>query len=457
MNTIIEPFKIKSVEPINMNSVDDRRKIISKAHYNLFLLKSKDVIIDLLTDSGTGAMSSEQWAGIMRGDESYAGSNSYNFFESTVKEYFGFEYVIPTHQGRAAERILFEIICKKNDIVPSNAHFDTTRANIEFQGANALDLIPENYNNTQYEHPFKGNMDIEKLENVIKSDRDKIPLIMITITNNTGGGQPVSMENIKAVSKIAHANSIPFYIDACRFAENAYFIKTRESEYKNTSIPDIVKEMFSYADGCTMSAKKDGIANIGGFLCTNDELLSMKKKDLLILTEGFPTYGGLAGRDLEAVAIGLKEAMNEDYLRYRITSTSYLGKKISEYGVPILMPPGGHAIYIDAELFLPHIKKKNFPGQALACELYIEGGIRASEIGSLMFGGTDLNTNTQKLANFELVRLAVPRRTYTQSHIDYVVEIIKSVYDRRDEINGLKILKEPQYLRHFSAQLEQIG
>jgi len=457
MSIIIEPFKIKSVEPININSAEEREKIISEVSYNLFSLKSKDVIIDLLTDSGTGAMSSEQWAGIMRGDESYAGSNSYNFFESTIKNYFGFKYIIPTHQGRAAERILFEIICKKNDIIPSNAHFDTTRANIEFQGATALDLIPNNYKDTQYICPFKGNMDIEKLEDVIKNNADRIPIIMMTITNNTGGGQPVSMDNIRKVSKVARANNIPFYIDACRFAENAYFIKTREDGYSNTSITDIVKEMFSYSDGCTMSAKKDGIANIGGFLCTNDELLSRKKKDLLILTEGFPTYGGLAGRDLEAIAIGLTEAMNEDYLKYRITSTSYLGKKISEYGVPILLPPGGHAIYIDAELFLPHIEKKYFPAQALACELYIEGGIRTSEIGTLMFGGTDLNTNKEKLANFELVRLAIPRRTYTQSHIDYVIEMIKTVYDRRDKINGLKIVKEPQYLRHFSAQLEKIG
>ena len=457
MKTIIEPFKIKSVEPIYMNSVKEREKIISDAHYNLFSLKSKDVIIDLLTDSGTGAMSSEQWAGIMRGDESYAGSNSFTFFESTIKEYFGFEYVIPTHQGRAAEKILFEVICKKGDIIPSNAHFDTTRANIEFQNAIALDLVPENFDDTQYIHPFKGNMDIDKLQNIISSDRDRIPLIMMTITNNTGGGQPVSMTNIKEVSRIARTNNIPLYIDACRFAENAYFIKTREDAYKDIPIVDIVKELFSYADGCTMSAKKDGISNIGGFLCTNDELLSMKKKDLLILTEGFPTYGGLAGRDLEAIAIGIKEVMNEDYLKYRITSTSYLGNKISEYGIPILLPPGGHAIYIDAELFLPHIEKKDFPAQALACQLYIEGGIRTSEIGTLMFGGTDLNTNKAKLANFELVRLAIPRRTYTQSHIDYVIEIIKSVYKRRNEIHGLKIIKEPQYLRHFSAQLEQIG
>jgi len=447
MKVIIEPFKIKSVEPICMNSKKDRIRIIKEANYNLFLIESKNVIIDLLTDSGTGAMSSEQWAGIMRGDESYAGSNSFARFYKVVNNFFGFKYVIPTHQGRAAEKILFEVICKKGDIIPSNAHFDTTRANIEFQGAIAEDLIPENCANTQFDHPFKGNMDTNKLEKIIKENRNKIPVIMMTITNNSGGGQPVSMDNIKNVSAISKRNNIPFYIDACRFAENAYFIKKREQGYKNTSIEDIVKEMFSYADGCTMSAKKDGISNIGGFLCTNDNDLSKKKKDLLILTEGFPTYGGLAGRDLDAIAIGLTEAMSEDYLEYRILSTSYLGKKINEYGVPIILPPGGHAIYIDAGLFLPHIPKNQYPGQALACALYIEGGIRSSEIGSFMF-----KDNAQN----ELVRLAVPRRTYTQSHIDYVIEIIKEVYNKREKISGLKIIEEPKYLRHFSAKLEKI-
>ena len=447
MKVIIEPFKIKSVEPICMNSKKDRIRIIKEANYNLFLIESKNVIIDLLTDSGTGAMSSEQWAGIMRGDESYAGSNSFARFYKVVNNFFGFKYVIPTHQGRAAEKILFEVICKKGDIIPSNAHFDTTRANIEFQGAIAEDLIPENCANTQFDHPFKGNMDTNKLEKIIKKNRNKIPVIMMTITNNSGGGQPVSMENIKNVSAISKRNNIPFYIDACRFAENAYFIKKREKGYENTSIENIVKEMFSYADGCTMSAKKDGISNIGGFLCTNNAELSKKKKDLLILTEGFPTYGGLAGRDLDAIAIGIKEAMSEDYLEYRILSTSYLGKKINEYGVPIILPPGGHAIYIDAGLFLPHIPNEQYPGQALACALYIEGGIRSSEIGSFMF---------KDKAQNELVRLAVPRRTYTQSHIDYVVEVIKEVYDKRETIRGLKIVEEPEYLRHFSAKLELI-
>ena len=441
---IIEPFKIKSVEPISINSKIEREKNIHDFNYNLFLINSKDVIIDLLTDSGTGAMSSEQWAGIMRGDESYAGSNSFERFNKIIKNIFGFQYVIPTHQGRAAEKILFEVICKKGDIIPSNAHFDTTRANIEFQKAIAKDLIPDNFRDTQLENPFKGNMDIPKLQKLIDEHLDKIPIIMMTITNNTGGGQPVSMSNLKEVSRIAKNYNIPLYIDACRFAENAYFIKMREEGYENHSISDIVQEMFSYADGCTMSAKKDGIANIGGFLCTNNEDLSVKQKDLLILTEGFPTYGGLAGRDLDAIAIGLYEAMDIDYLNYRITSTAYLGKKISEYGVPVLLPPGGHAIYIDAGLFASHIPKEQFPGQALACELYVEGGIRTSEIGSLMFGDN---------APHELVRFAIPRRTYTQSHIDYVVEVIKDVYDRRKKIKGLKIIDQPDFLRHFSAKL----
>jgi|TARA_B100000959_G_scaffold13188_1_gene13017 tryptophanase len=456
MNTIIEPFRIKSVEPIKLNSIKDRKENIKNADYNLFKLHAKDVIIDLLTDSGTGAMSTEQWAGIMRGDESYAGSNSYIRFEKIIKKYFGFDYVIPTHQGRAAERILFEVLCNKGDVVPSNSHFDTTRANIEFQGANAINLIPNKYNDTQSIYPFKGNMDIDQLKKIVKNKSNNIPIIMMTITNNTGGGQPVSLSNIREVSKIAKKYNIPFYIDACRFAENAYFIKTREKEFKNTSIVDIVKEMFSYADGCTMSAKKDGIANIGGFLCANDKELSKKEKELLILTEGFPTYGGLAGRDLEAVSIGITEAMDEDYLHYRISSTKYLGDKISKFGVPILLPPGGHAIYIDAKLFLKHIKKENFPAQTLACELYIIGGIRTSEIGSLMFGKFNPIKKTNTYASYELVRLAIPRRTYTQSHIDYVVEIIKKVYLDRTIISGLEIVEQPEYLRHFSAKLRKI-
>ncbi len=456
MKTIIEPFKIKSVEPIKINTLEERREIIKNANYNLFKIKSKDVIIDLLTDSGTGAMSTQQWAGIMKGDESYAGSNSFELFENTIKSIFNFKHIIPTHQGRAAERILFSIVCDENSIVPSNAHFDTTRANIENRGAEAVDLMPKEYKNVELYFPFKGDMDIEKLKNLIenKSQDKNIPLIMLTITNNSGGGQPVSMDNIKEVSEIAKKYKIPFYIDACRFAENAYFIKKRDEKYKNTEMKDIVKEMFSYADGCTMSAKKDGIANIGGFLCTNDSFLAEQQKNLLILTEGFPTYGGLAGRDLEAIAYGLKEVLDEDYLNYRIVSTSYLGDKISNAGVPIMKPPGGHAIYIDAKLFLPHLKNDEYPAQALATELYVVGGIRTSEIGSLMFGKYDDETGEEKFADLELVRLAIPRRTYTQSHMDYVIEIIIKVFNNRKNIKGLKIIEQPKYLRHFTASLD---
>ena len=400
-------------------------------------------------------MSTNQWPGIMKGDESYAGSNSYLIFKKMITEVFGFKYVLPTHQGRAAERILFSVLCNKGDVVLNNTHFDTTRANIEFQNAVAIDLIPDECKDTQYIAPFKGNMCINKLnKHIEKIGKDNIPLIMITLTNNSGGGQPVSMQNIKDVSSIAKKNNIPFYIDACRFAENAFFIKTREEEYSDKSINSIVKEIFSYADGCTMSAKKDGIANIGGFLCTNDKEVADKNKNLLILTEGFPTYGGLAGRDLEAISIGINEAMNEDYLNYRITSTSYLGNKLSSYGVPILKPPGGHAIYIDASLFLPHLNKEDYPGQALACELYLHGGIRTSEIGSLMFGGKDSNGD-EFYSEYELVRLAIPRRTYTQSHIDYVIEMICEIYDNRKNITGLKIKDEPEFLRHFTAKLER--
>ena len=450
MKTIIEPFKIKSVEPIKLNTIEQRNKLLKEAFYNLFLLKSKDVIIDLLTDSGTGAMSTNQWAAIMRGDESYAGSNSFKYFYDTINELFGFEHIIPTHQGRAAERILFTTLCKEGDIIPSNSHFDTTRANIEFQGAVALDLVPDEYKDTQSYFPFKGNIDISKLEEVLKNNKN-IPLIMLTITNNTGGGQPVSMKNIADVSRLAKIYNVPLYLDACRFAENAYFIKLREKEYANETIENIVKKMFSYADGCTMSAKKDAIANIGGFLCTNNKDLSNKQKELLILTEGFPTYGGLAGRDLEAIADGLKEVISEDYLHYRIISTKYLGDKLNEYGIPILLPTGGHAVYIDAKIMLPHIPQKEFPGQALACELYLEGGIRSSEIGSLMFGKGE-----KSFAPQELVRLAIPRRTYTQSHIDYVIEIIRNVYDRREKIKGLEIVEAPKFLRHFSAKLKKV-
>tara|TARA_Y100001936_G_C16052847_1_gene658991 strand:- start:639 stop:2021 length:1383 start_codon:yes stop_codon:yes gene_type:complete len=456
LKTIIEPFRIKSVEPIKLNTRSERESILGVAHNNLFLVNARDVIIDLLTDSGTGAMSSQQWAGVMLGDESYAGSNSFILFEKTVKDLMGFKNIIPTHQGRAAERILFSTMTKKGDYIPSNNHFDTTRANVLEVGASPVDLVCSEASDFDSNFAFKGNIDIEKLKQfIIEKDPCNIPILMLTITNNTGGGQPVSMDNIKKVSLIAKQYKIPFYLDACRFAENAYFIKLNEEGYSNKSVKDIVREMFSYADGCTVSAKKDAIANIGGFLCTNDDNLAKKKKDLLILTEGFPTYGGLSGRDLEAVAYGLKEVIDEDYLEYRIKSTKYLGEKLNELGIPIINPPGGHAIYIDAQKFLPHIPINQFPGQALACELYIEGGIRTSEIGSLMFGGKDDNGNLLFAAH-ELVRLAIPRRTYTQSHIDYVIEVMKSIKDKSHKIKGLKIIYESRTLRHFTAKLERI-
>ena len=444
--TIIEPFRIKSVEPIRWTTRDERTELLRRAHYNLFLLQSDDVLIDLLTDSGTGAMSTHQWAAVMQGDESYAGSPSFNRFRHSVQEITGYNHVIPTHQGRAAERILFNVMCKSGDVVPNNTHFDTTRANVEAVGAEAVDLLLPTGREPQTRLPFKGNMDVVALEELIhRVGRKRVPLVMLTVTNNSGGGQPVSMENARAVSDVCHRHGIPLYFDACRFAENAWFIKQREPQYVDKSPKQIAQEMFALGDGCTMSAKKDGMANIGGFLCTNDDVLARQEKDLLILTEGYPTYGGLAGRDLDAIAVGLQEALEEDYLRYRIASTAYLGDHISSKGVPIVQPPGGHAIYIDAAAFLPHIPKEQFPGVALAAELYLEGGIRSVEIGSLMFGPA---------AQMELVRLAIPRRTYTQSHIDYVVEIILKVWERRAEIGGLKLTYEPPFLRHFTANLE---
>ncbi len=449
IRTIIEPFRIKSVEPIRWTTREEREEFLRRAHYNLFLLPADDVLIDLLTDSGTGAMSTHQWAAVMRGDESYAGSRSFVSFRASVQSIFGYQHVIPTHQGRAAERILFSVMCRKGDVVPNNTHFDTTRANIEFVGAEAVDLpIPEGRQPATV-HPFKGNMDAAALETLIQRvGRERVPLVMLTVTNNSGGGQPVSMENVRAISVICRRHGIPLYFDACRFAENAYFIKLREPGYQDKSPKQIAQEMFALGDGCTMSAKKDGLANIGGFLCTNDDKLAQQEKDLLILTEGYPTYGGLAGRDLEAIAVGLQEALHEDYLRYRIASTAYLGNHIAEQGVPIVQPPGGHAVYIDARAFLPHIPPEQFPGVALAAELYLEGGIRAVEIGSLMFGAA---------AKMDLVRLAIPRRVYTQSHIDYVVEVILQVWRRREQIHGLRLTFEAPFLRHFTARLEPVA
>jgi tyrosine phenol-lyase len=445
ITTIIEPFRIKSVEPLHWTTRDQRERLLRASNYNLFLLAAEDVLIDLLTDSGTGAMSTEQWAGIMRGDESYAGSPSFSRFRDSVQNIFGYKHVIPTHQGRAAERILFNVMCKKGDVVPNNTHFDTTRANVEFVGAEAVDLPCGESRLPESVHPFKGNMDVAALEQLIgRVGRERMPVVMLTVTNNSGGGQPVSMENARAVSALCHKHGIPLYFDACRFAENAYFIKLREAGYADKTPKEIAQEMFALGDGCTMSAKKDGMANIGGFLCTNDDALAQLEKDLLILTEGYPTYGGLAGRDLEAVGIGIQEALDEDYLRYRIASTAYLGRHISEQGVPIVQPPGGHAIYIDARAFLPHIPPEQFPAVALANELYLEGGIRSVEIGTLMFGDK---------ARMDLVRLAIPRRVYTQSHIDYVVEVVLDVWNQRRQIQGLQLISGAPFLRHFTARL----
>jgi tryptophanase len=456
MKTIIEPFRIKSVEPIYFNTREERINIIKEAHYNLFFVHAKDVLIDLLTDSGTSAMSSEQWAGIMLGDESYAGSTSFFKFESTIQNITGMPIVIPTHQGRASEKILFSIVGGKGKYFLSNTLFDTTRANIEFSGAEGIDCLCEEGKHPTIPAPFKGNIDIELLERTIKEKgAANIPLVIITVTNNSGGGQPVSMQNIREAKEVCNRYHIPLFIDACRFAENAYFIKCREKGYANKSVPEIVREMFSYADGCTMSAKKDAFANIGGFLAMHDLKLANDCRNLLIITEGFPTYGGLAGRDLEAIAIGLNEVMDEHYLQYRIRSMEYLTNQLIDAGVPVMQPAGGHAVYLDAKEFLPHIPVDQYPGQALAVALYIEGGIRGVEIGSLMFGKYD---DHHKLipAQMELVRLAVPRRVYTQSHIDYVSEVIIEVFNKRNEIKGLAITEEAALLRHFTAKLKQI-
>jgi len=448
VRTIIEPFRIKSVEPIRQTTAEERERYLQAAGYNLFLIDAKDILIDLLTDSGTSAMSTEQWAAMMRGDESYAGSESFYRMRRVVRELTGFKHVIPTHQGRAAERILFTVMCRKGHVVPNNTHFDTTRANIEFTGARAVDLPRPEAADTQARLDFKGNMDVAALERLINTEgAENIPLVMVTVTDNSGGGQPVSMENIAAVKLAAARHGIPLYLDACRFAENAWFIAQREAGYVQCSPKQIAQKMFSYADGCTFSAKKDAFANIGGMLCTNDDRLAALETNLLILTEGFPTYGGLAGRDLEAIAVGLEEVLHPDYLRYRIASTDYLGRHIADHGVPIVEPPGGHAIYIDAARMLPNIPKHQFPAQALAVELYRHAGIRSVEIGSVMFGPN---------AQHELLRLAIPRRVYTQSHIDYVVEAILEVNERRDQIRGLAIESEPPFLRHFSARFRQI-
>ncbi|MBK7499363.1 MAG: tryptophanase [Ignavibacteriales bacterium] len=454
--TIIEPFKIKSVEPIRFTTREEREVLLKEAGYNPFLLPADDVLIDLLTDSGTSAMSAKQWAGIMEGDESYAGSKSFYRFEAVIKSITNLKYIIPTHQGRAAEKILFSIVGGPGKYFPNNTHFDTTRANVEFSGAEAVDLLNEIGKHPEIRADFKGNMDVEKLETFIKEKGvENIPLCMITVTNNSGGGQPVSMQNIKDVKAVCNKYGIPLFLDACRFAENAYFIKMREKGYENKTPLEIAQEMFSYADGVTMSAKKDALVNIGGFLAMNDDELAMKCRNLLIVTEGFPTYGGLAGRDLEAVAQGLLEIVDEHYLQYRIRSVEYLGERLVAAGVPIIEPPGGHAIYIDAKRFLPNIPADQYPGQSIVCELYLEGGVRAVEIGSVMFGKKDKNGKLIP-SMMELVRMAIPRRVYTQSHIDYLIEVIIEVYKNRDRLKGYQFTYEAPMLRHFTARFKPI-
>ena len=457
MNTIIEPFRIKSVEPIYFTTKEQRQEILKKADYNSFRIHANDVLIDLLTDSGTSAMSSNQWAGIMQGDESYAGSTSFFKFENSVRSITGMPYIIPTHQGRAAEKIIFTILGGKGKYFISNTLFDTTRANIEFSGAEGIDCLCEEGKKPTIPAPFKGNMDITALRKTIEEKgAANIPMVIITITNNSGGGQPVSMQNIKEVRKVCDEFKIPLFIDACRFAENAYFIKLREAGYENKTVPQIANEVFSYSDGCTMSAKKDAFANIGGFLAMRDFDLAVRCRNLLIITEGFTTYGGLAGRDLEAIAIGLQEVMDEHYLQYRIRSIEYLTNKLIDAGVPVMQPAGGHAVYLDAKSFLPHIPVEQYPGQSLVCALYEAGGIRGVEIGSLMFGKYDDNGKLVP-AQLELVRLAIPRRVYTQSHIDYVAEVIIEVFKKRNELKGLEVTEETPLLRHFTAKLKPIN
>jgi len=450
VKTIIEPFRIKSVEPIRMTTRERREAVLREAGFNLFLIRADDVIIDLLTDSGTGAMSSEQWAGILRGDESYAGASSFYRFQERLQEVTGFEHILPTHQGRASERILFELVGGAGKVIPNNAHFDTTRANIEHSGAVAVDLPIAEAADPAFLHPFKGNLDVAALERLIAEvGRDRIPLVMVTVTNNSGGGQPVSLGNLRAVRAICDRHRLPLFLDACRFAENAYFIKLREPGQSGRSVREIVREMFGLADGATISAKKDGLVNIGGLLLLRDMQLLYRASNLLILTEGFITYGGLAGRDLEAMAQGFEEVLHEDYLAYRLRSVEYVGEGLMKAGIPIVQPPGGHAIYIDAAALCPHIPREQFPGQAVVCGLYRIGGVRAVEIGSAMFGN-------RSPPGLELVRLAMPRRVYTQSHMDYVVEVCAALAAKRAELRGLRMVQEPPVLRLFTARFEEL-
>jgi tryptophanase len=458
--TIIEPFRIHAVEPIRLTTPEERERALEAAGWNLFALHADDVLIDLLTDSGTGAMSRDQWAAIQHGDESYAGSPSWYAFLDAVQDLFPFRHVIPTHQGRAAERILFGALaeagrCGPGACVPNNTHFDTTRANVEATGAEAIDCVIPEGRIPSFVHPFKGNMDLEALEALIRERGSaNVPVVFVTITNNSGGGQPVSLENLRGVRAICDRHDIPLFLDACRFAENAWFVHEREPGQATRPVPDIVREMASLADGMTMSAKKDGLANIGGWLALNDDRLAERCRNLLILTEGFPTYGGLAGRDLEAIAQGLTEVVDEDYLRYRIRSTAYLGDALDEAGVPVVLPIGGHAVYLDARALLPHIPPLQYPGQALAVALYREGGIRGCEIGTVMFGRAP--DGSEAPAPMDLVRLAIPRRTYTQSHVDYVIEVVRHVASLASELGGLRIVDEPPRLRHFTARFRPL-
>jgi tryptophanase len=452
--TIIEPFRIHSVEPLRFLTEDERRIKVREAGYNLFRLHADDVLIDLLTDSGTGAMSRDQWAAIQHGDESYAGSPSWYAFLEAVQELFPFPHVIPTHQGRAAEKILFGVIGGPGKVVPNNTHFDTTRANVEFTGADAVDLVIAEGREPRTIHPFKGNMDLAALEALLSERAADVPVVFVTITNNSGGGQPVSLENLRGVRALCDRFGVPLFLDACRFAENAWFIKLREPGQADRAIPDIVREIASLADGMTMSAKKDPLANIGGWLAMRDDALAERCRNLLILTEGYVTYGGLAGRDLEAIAQGLKECVDEHYLRYRIRSTEYLAEALDGAGVPLVKPAGGHAVYVDARALLPHIPSLGYPGQSLAVALYEAGGIRACEIGTVMFGHQP--DGSEEPAAMDLVRMAIPRRTYTQSHVDYVIEVVTAVAARASELRGYRIVEQPEQLRHFTARFEPL-